>query len=283
MTDSDANRRLVQQYWDAFNQGDMAAAAEFFADDTHNFGRPVGREGVLAVMKDIKETFPDVRFTPLQSMVEGEWVAVRGTFSGTHRGVGRLPVNGGMLVGVQPTGRHFEVPHIHLLQVRSGKIVEHFATRDDLGMMQQLGLLPAPGSPSADETRIRQLIAEEESAWNRGDAKAYASHFDEEGGFTNVLGTVYYGRRAFEERHAEIFATVFRNTVLSMKVQKIQFIRPDVAVVDIDTEMTGFKALPPGVHAAADGALRTRLQQVMSKEGGDWWIAAYHNIDVKGP
>src|SRR3990172_6745402 len=91
MTDSDANRRLVQQYWDAFNQGDMAAAAEFFAEDTHNSGRPVGREGVLAVMKDIKETFPDLHFTPLQSMVEGEWVAVRGTFSGTHRGVGRLP------------------------------------------------------------------------------------------------------------------------------------------------------------------------------------------------
>jgi hypothetical protein len=47
--------------------------------------------------------------------------------------------------------------------------------------------------------------------------------------------------------------------------------------------MRGFKALPPGVHAPADGALRTRLLQVMRKERGDWWIAAYHNIDVKGP
>jgi len=138
-------------------------------------------------------------------------------------------------------------------------------------------------SPSADEARIRQIIAEEESAWNRGDARGYASHFEEEGGFTNVLGTVYYGRHAFEERHAQIFATVFKNTVLSMSVQKIRFIRPDIALVDIDTEMRGFKALPPGVLAAADGALRTHLLQVMSKERGDWWIAAYHNIDVKGP
>jgi steroid delta-isomerase-like uncharacterized protein len=146
VTDPDANRKLVQQYWDAFNQGDMAAAAEFFAEDTHNHGRPVGRAGLLAVMKDIQETFPDIRFTPLQSMVEGEWVAVRGTFSGTHRGVGRLPVNGGMLVGVPPTGRHFEVQHIHLLQLRGGKIIEHFANRDDLGMMKQLGLLPTPDS-----------------------------------------------------------------------------------------------------------------------------------------
>lgn len=51
-----------------------------------------------------------------------------------------------MLVQVPPTGRHFEVQHIHMLQLRAGKIVEHFANRDDLGMMQQLGLLPAPGS-----------------------------------------------------------------------------------------------------------------------------------------
>ena len=67
-------------------------------------------------------------------------------FSGTHRGVGWIPVNGGMLVGSEPTGRHFEVQHIHMQQVRAGKISEHFANRDDLGMMQQLGLLPAPSS-----------------------------------------------------------------------------------------------------------------------------------------
>jgi predicted ester cyclase len=80
--------------------------------------------------------------TILNSVVEGEWVVVRCTFSGTHRGLGRIPVNGGMLVGVQPTGMRFEVQHIHMYQLRNGKIVEHFANRDDLGMMRQLGLLP---------------------------------------------------------------------------------------------------------------------------------------------
>jgi predicted ester cyclase len=75
------------------------------------------------------------------SVVEGEWVVVRCTFSGTHRGVGRIAVNGGMLVGVPPTGRHFEVQHIHMYKVPNGEIVEHFANRDDFGMMQQLGLL----------------------------------------------------------------------------------------------------------------------------------------------
>ncbi len=48
-----------------------------------------------------------------------------------------------MLVGVEPTGKRFEVSHIHWYTLRDGKIVEHYANRDDLGMMRQLGLLPA--------------------------------------------------------------------------------------------------------------------------------------------
>jgi len=149
MLDAETNRKVVQGNWDAFNRGDMNAAAGFFAEDTRNHGRPVGRAGVLAVLKDIRTTFPDVHFACLESVVEGEWGSVRGMFSGTHRGIGRIPVNGGMLVEVQPTGRHFEVQHIHLFQVHGGKVVEHFANRDDLGMMQPLGVLPIQLPPAS--------------------------------------------------------------------------------------------------------------------------------------
>src|SRR5436190_21451443 len=97
----------------------------------------------------------------------------------------------------------------------------------------------AGSSQSTDEARIRQIIAEEESAWNRGDAQAYASHFEAEGGFTNSLGTVYHGLHEFEGRHAQIFATVFKNTVLSTVVQEIRFFLPDVAGVDVDSEARG--------------------------------------------
>jgi predicted ester cyclase len=142
MDASNANLFLVQQEHEALNSGDMNAAAEIFAEDSRNHGRQVGRAGVRAVLNDIQSTFPDFQMTILNSVVEGEWVVVRCTFSGTHRGLGRIPVNGGMLVGVQPTGMRFEVQHIHMYQLRNGKIVEHFANRDDLGMMRQLGLLP---------------------------------------------------------------------------------------------------------------------------------------------
>lgn len=57
-------------------------------------------------------------------------------------GMGRLPVNGGLLVGVPPTGKRFAADHIHLLRLQGGLVCEHYACRDDIEMMRQLGLLP---------------------------------------------------------------------------------------------------------------------------------------------
>ncbi len=138
------NREVISGWVEAFNRGDMDAAAEVFAEDARNFGRPVGRDVIRRVLKDVQKTFPDVRMEIVDMIAEGDWVAAHGSFSGTHRGVGELPVNGGLLVGVPPTNKYFQVRHIHLFRMINGKIGDHYACRDDLGMMQQLGLLPSP-------------------------------------------------------------------------------------------------------------------------------------------
>ncbi len=138
--------KSLEQFHDALNRGDLDVAASYFAEDCQNHGRRLGRAGVRTVLGEIKINFPDARLTTLNSVAEGEWVVVRCTYSGTHRGSSRFPVDGGMLVGVQPTGRTFEVRHIHMYRVLDGKIAEHFANRDDVGMMRQLGLLPPPPS-----------------------------------------------------------------------------------------------------------------------------------------
>jgi predicted ester cyclase len=70
------------------------------------------------------------------------------TYSGTHRGVSRLPIDGGLLVGVAPTGKQFSVQHIHWYTLKDGLIVEHRASRDDVGMMVQLGLIVPPAMPA---------------------------------------------------------------------------------------------------------------------------------------
>jgi len=138
------NTAVIRDEHDKLSGGDWQAAAEDYAEDTRNFGRPVGRAGVRRVLEDIHRTFPDMRLEIIDLLAVGDTVIVRCKFSGTHEGVGQLPVNGGLLVGVAPTHKHFEVQHIHWYKLRDGKIVDHYATRDDIGMMQQLGLLPAP-------------------------------------------------------------------------------------------------------------------------------------------
>jgi predicted ester cyclase len=145
---TETNRRIAEQFHEAFNRSDLDAAASCFVEDCQNHGRKVGRAGVRRVLGEIKINFPDARLTTLNSVADGEWVVLRCTYSGTHRGTSRFPVDGGMLVGVQPTGRSFEVQHIHMYRVLNGKIVEHFANRDDVGMMRQLNLLPPSASLS---------------------------------------------------------------------------------------------------------------------------------------
>ena len=137
------NLETVRRMTEKMNRGQWRAAADYFAENTQNHGEKVGREGVRAVLEDIFTTFPDWRMEMLESFAAGDWVSVRYRVTGTHRGVGKIPVNGGMLTGVAPTGKPFNVEHIHLFRFSNGQVIEHFATRDDLGMMQQLGLLPA--------------------------------------------------------------------------------------------------------------------------------------------
>jgi len=134
---------------------------------------------------------------------------------------------------------------------------------------------------SADEAAIRKIIEEEEAAWNSGDATAYSRHFALDGTFTNIYGMVFERRAAFEKRHWETFATFFKGSTRVERVRRIRFVTSEVAIVDVDTEVRGFSKMPPGVTVGSDGVLRTRLLQVFVKRGDEWWIEAYHNVDVK--
>jgi predicted ester cyclase len=137
------NRALIQEMNLASRRAGLTAQADFFAEQSLNHGMPASRQDIRAVLEDICTTFPDVALEPVQIIAEGEWVAMRGFFSGTHKGMGQHPfVHEGLLTGVPPTGRSVNVQHIHLFRIHNRLIVEHWANRDDIGMMRQLGLLP---------------------------------------------------------------------------------------------------------------------------------------------
>jgi len=141
------NRQLIEEWVTRFNSGDIDRVVELFAEDGSNFGRRVGRDGVRAVLVDIYTRFPDAKLAIHEWLTDGDWVMFRATYSGTHRGVGRLPIDGGMLIGVPPTNKSFSALHMHLFRVENGLIKEHWGARDDVGMMRQLGLVPPPASP----------------------------------------------------------------------------------------------------------------------------------------
>ena len=141
-------RRHIEELW---NNGQFDRIDDFFAKDFINFGRQY--QDVRATMKHIvsvwRTAFPDLRFTVDSMVAEGDVVMCEASFQGTHLGeFQRIPPLEGPL---PPTGKACRVKQIHRFRLKEGKIVEHFAVRDDLGMFQQLGHLGALGKrPSSN-------------------------------------------------------------------------------------------------------------------------------------
>lgn len=149
-----------------------------------------------------------------------------------------------------------------------------------------LAVRTAPASAAeqrsaAAEAAIRAIVAEQVVAWNAGDGKSYASHLSSDASFTNLFGMVMYGAVAFERRHTEILSTFYKGTSKQHVVRRLRFVTPDVAIVDIDNEVRGVKAMPAGIVVPADGVVRTQLMEIFVRRQGKWWIEAYHNVDVK--
>jgi uncharacterized protein (TIGR02246 family) len=131
-----------------------------------------------------------------------------------------------------------------------------------------------------DQTAIQAIVHDEQEAWNRGDAKAFSTHFANDGSFTNIVGMQTYGLVPFLKQHERIFATIYKGSHNEMTLGKLRFLRPDIAVADVDSVVTHAVSLPPGTAVGADGALHTKLQLVLSKENGAWRIDAFHNVAV---
>ena len=131
------------------------------------------------------------------------------------------------------------------------------------------------------EQQIKQIISRQQDTWNRSDAAGYAADCDEQMSFTNIVGKTFFGRAAFEERHDFLFSNIFKDSTLDMNIQQIHFPVPDVAIVDIACQMSGYQRLPEGVAPQADGKLHTCLLEVMVRFDSGWRVAAYHNVDVK--
>jgi predicted ester cyclase len=121
------------------NTGNLDAADQYFAQDfvdhTTPAGLPNGLAGFKAYITRLRSAFPDLHLTVEEVVAEGETVVVRATARGTMKGD---------FLEMKATGKTATWTEIHIGRLADGKVVEHWATIDQLGMLQQLGLAATP-------------------------------------------------------------------------------------------------------------------------------------------
>ena len=137
-------REAFEKGTDAFNAHDGGAFASLIADDA-TLQAPggmsgKGKEAVAQYFAGWLEAFPDAHVEIHALHIAGDDVAVEeGTFTGTHRGVLHTPAG-----DIQPTGRRVAAEYIQVLHIRDGMTTSFNLMFDQLEMLEQLGLVPAP-------------------------------------------------------------------------------------------------------------------------------------------
>jgi predicted ester cyclase len=127
-----AFRRLIEE---GFNKGNLILVDELVASNfkEHQRGGSDGPAGVKDLIRGIRETIPDVALTIKDMVAEGDMVWARMTPGGT---------NVGHMMGRPPTGESITMDFIDVCRFRAGKMVKHWSIPDQLGMLEQLGLVP---------------------------------------------------------------------------------------------------------------------------------------------
>jgi steroid delta-isomerase-like uncharacterized protein len=138
---SDDSKAMMQRFYDeVVNAGNLNLIDELLADDFVEHeefpGIPPTREGVKQFFALLKTAFPDGTMTAEDLIAEGDRVAARAKFRGTHQGE---------FMGVPATGRPVDVQLVDIVQFRDGRGTAHWGVFDAMTMMQQLGAIPEPG------------------------------------------------------------------------------------------------------------------------------------------
>ena len=123
---------------------------------------------------------------------------------------------------------------------------------------------------TSDEEAVRALVDAFTVGWNAHDGTACARPFAPDADFTNIMGLTARGRETFARGHDEILSTIFRDTRIASKVERIRFIKPDVAVAEVAFELEGGE-LPFGLMRSSAGLVAT-------KDEDSWSIVVFRNM-----
>jgi predicted ester cyclase len=139
------NKQLSRRFTELFSP-DGPAVEEVFRPDMvihdGSDGEVRGLEEMRGFVAAYRAAFADARSTVEQQIAEGDLVVTRWRATGTHTGE---------FQGLAPTMRRFAFTGVTIERIEGDRIVEVWVHRDDLGLLRQLGVVPAtsPASPAA--------------------------------------------------------------------------------------------------------------------------------------
>ncbi|HEX8036801.1 MAG TPA: ester cyclase [Ktedonobacterales bacterium] len=136
------NKAVVMRFVDFINTGDTTlvndvVAPEYLERDPFP-GQTPGREGLKAIILMVRAAFPDLTWVMDEMVAEGDIVASRFTWHGTHRGT---------FLGVPPTGKQVTVTGMVFDRVVAGQMVESQLLMNTMSLLSQLGAIALPPQP----------------------------------------------------------------------------------------------------------------------------------------
>ena len=140
---SDGSKQIFRRYFDEVtNQGNLDLVDEIFAP-TYAHHDPANPDEAIGGVKDVKfhlaalrKAFPDIAFHVEEMIEDGDEIVVRWSARCTHTGD---------YFGIPATGKSAVITGMNTWRMADGKAVEGWVSRDDLGLLQQLGVVPSPG------------------------------------------------------------------------------------------------------------------------------------------
>ena len=129
------NTTIVRRAFEAWNKRDLPTIAQLFPDCIYHSPATgeIRGEAYRTFFTALLNAFPDGRLTVNDEVTDGDKVVVRWTFTGTHKTD---------LMGIAPTGKRVTMTGISITRIDNGKIVEAWEEWDNLGMLQQMGVVP---------------------------------------------------------------------------------------------------------------------------------------------
>jgi uncharacterized protein (TIGR02246 family) len=127
----------------------------------------------------------------------------------------------------------------------------------------------------SDRAALEAIVGQLEAAWKAMDGSAFGAPFAVDADFVNIRGEYVRGRPAIAAGHSAIFRTIYAGSTTRLTVEAARLLRPEVALVHVHSLLDA----PQGPLAGRHGA---RSSMVLTKESGDWEIAAFHNTLENG-